>query len=217
MSYHRAWNATHCSKELEVFARRQQIKEDVVLRTNPGHAAYRSHVVGIAHIVAEYKGGAGCRCGQAREDVKESGLTSAVVTKDGGDLTFVDSKIDAVHCLDFWMPALVERLIELGYPDRFAAFHLAHHWLHIAIRLLTRNERIRLAVRWRHLQIFLWKRRDTSTSIIYRQLISLLLKGKKNNSINKEVIDSLEYLHTFFKFFRTFILFLKGFVQSVHQ
>lgn len=155
MSYHRAWNAAHCSKELEVLARCQQIKEDVVLRANPGHAAYRPHVVGIAHIVAEYESGAGCRCGQAREDVEESGLTSAVVAKDGGDLTLVDSKIDAVHCLDFRTSALVERLVEVGYPDRFAALHLAHHRLHVAIRLLARDERIRLAVRRRHLQTFL--------------------------------------------------------------
>lgn len=108
MSYYRARNATHCSEEFEMLARRQQIKEDVVLRTDSGHTAYRPHVVGITHIVTEYEGGAGCRCGQTRENVEEGGLASAVVAEDGGDLTLVDSKIDAVHRFDFRMPALVE-------------------------------------------------------------------------------------------------------------
>lgn len=159
VSYHRARNAAHCGEEFEVLARRQQIEEDVVLRADPGHAAYRPHVVGIAHVVAEYEGGAGWRRGQTREDVEEGGLAGAVVAEDGGDLTLVDGEIDAVHRLDLRMPALVERFVEVGYPDRFAALHLAHHRLHVAVRLLARNERVRLAVGRRHLQTFLWKQR----------------------------------------------------------
>lgn len=146
MSYHRAWNATHRGEKLEVLARRQQIEKDVMLRTDSGHAAYCSHVVGIAHIVAEYESGAGCRCGQAREDVEESGLAGTVVTENGGDLTLIDSQIDAVYCLDLWTPALMERFVEVSYPDRFAALHLADYRLHVTIRLFARNERIRLAV-----------------------------------------------------------------------
>lgn len=147
VSYHRAWNATHCGKEFEVLARRQQIKEDVVLWADSGHTAYRPHVVRIAHIVTEYEGGARCRCGQTREDVEEGGLAGAVVAQDGGDLTLIDSKIDTVHRFDLWTPAFVERFVEVGYPNRFAALHFAHYRLHVAIRLLARNERVRLAIR----------------------------------------------------------------------
>lgn len=153
--YHRAWNAAHGGEELEVLARRQQIEEDIVLRTDSRHAAYRSHIVGVADVVAEYESGAGGRCGQTRENVEESGLAGAVVSEDGGDLALVNGQIDAVHGLGLRALALVVRFVEIGYPDRLAALHLAHHRLHVAIRFLARDERVRLAVRRWHLQIAL--------------------------------------------------------------
>jgi len=147
LSYHRAWHATHCGEELEVLAWRQQVEKDIVLRTDSSHATYCSHIVGIAHIVTEYESSAGCRCGQTRKDVKEGGFAGTVVTENGGDLTFVDSQIDAIHRFDFRTPALVERFVEISYSDCFAAFHFAHHRFHIAIRLLARNEGIRFTIR----------------------------------------------------------------------
>lgn len=155
MSYHRAWNATHCSEELEVLTRRQQIEKDIVLWTDSGHAAYRPHIIGIAHVVTEYESGAGCRCSQAREDVEEGGLTSAIVTENGSDLTLVDSQINAIHRLGLRTFTLVVRFVEVGYPDRLTTLHLAHHRLYIAIRLLARDERVRFTIRRWHLQIFL--------------------------------------------------------------
>lgn len=123
-----------------------------MLRTDAGHAADRPHVVGIAHVVAEYERGAGGGRGQAREDVEEGGLAGAVVAEYRGDLALVDGQVDAVHRLGLRAPALVIRLVEVGYPDRLAALHLAHHRLHVAIRLLAGDEEIRLAVRRRYLR-----------------------------------------------------------------
>lgn len=99
MRNHRTWNAAHRSEELQVFARCQQVKKDVVLRANTGHAADRPHVVGVTHVVPEYEGSAGGGCGQTGEDVKKSGFAGAVVTKYRGDLAFIDGQIDAIHCL----------------------------------------------------------------------------------------------------------------------
>lgn len=155
VSYHRAWNATHCCEELEMLTRRQQIEKDVVLRTDAGHAAYRPHIIRIAHVIPEYEGGTRCRCSQTREDVEESGLTGAVVAENGSNLTLVDSQINAVHCLGLRTFTLVKRFVEVGYPDRFATLHLAHYRLYIAIRLFAWDERIRFAIRRWHLQIFL--------------------------------------------------------------
>lgn len=213
MSYHRARNAAHCGKEFEVLARRQQVEEDVVLRTDPGHAAYRPHVVGIAHIVAEYKGGAGCRWGQTREDVEEGGLAGAVVAEDGGDLTLVDSEVDAVHRLNLRTPALVERFVEVGYPDRLAALHLAHHRLHVAIRLLARNERVRLAVRRRHLQTFLWKQRPW---YLHNSLTinAFIVKRGKFTRLQKSLLNTSECLSYVFT---KFLGFLYYFEEFIHQ
>lgn len=140
--YHRAWNSTHGGEVFEMLARRQQIEKDVVLRTDSCHAAYRPHVVRVADIVAEYEGGAGSRCGKTRENVEEGGLAGAIVSEDGGDLPLVDGQIDAVHSLGLRTLAFVIRFVEIGYPDGLAALHFAHHRLHVAIRLLARNERV---------------------------------------------------------------------------
>lgn len=90
MLNHRARDSTHRSEELEMLARCQQIEEDVMLRTDTGHAADRPHIVRVTHIIAEYERGAGGWGGQAREYVKKSGLASAVVAEYRGDLTLVD-------------------------------------------------------------------------------------------------------------------------------
>lgn len=151
--YHRARYAAYRGEELQVLARRQQVEKDIVLRTYAGHAADRPHVVGVTHVVAEDQSGAGRGRGEAREDVEEGGLAGAVVAENSGDLALVDGQIDAVHRFDLRASALVIRLVQVGYPDRLAALHLAHHRLNVAVRLLAGDEGIRLAVRRWNLQV----------------------------------------------------------------
>lgn len=149
--YDRARYTAYRGEELEVLARRQQVEEDVVLRAYAGHAADRPHVVAVTHVVAEDQSGAGGGRGEAREDVEEGGLAGAVVAEYSGDLALVDGQIDAVHRLGLWAPALLVRLVQIGYPDRLATLHLAHHRLYVAVCLLAGDEGVRLAIRRRNL------------------------------------------------------------------
>lgn len=158
MLYHRAWNTTHGSEEFKVLTWSQQIEKDIMLRADPRHAAYRSHIVGVAHIIAEYESCASGRWSQTRENVEKSGFAGAVMSEDGGDLALVNGKIDAVHSLDLRFPAFVIWFVEIGYSDCFAALHFAYYWLHVAIRFFARDEGVWLAVRWWYLKITLWKR-----------------------------------------------------------
>lgn len=98
------------------------------------------------------------------------------MSEDGRDLALVNSKIDAIHSFGFRTSALVIRFVEIGYSDRLTAFHLSHHRLYVAIRLLARDERIRLAVRRWHLQIDVWKRWSYS---IHSPISSIIERKEK--------------------------------------
>lgn len=67
-------------EKLQVFFRGKIVEEDVVLRTDAGHAADFVHVVRITNVITENVRGAGRRCRQPGEYVEERGLTGAVVT-----------------------------------------------------------------------------------------------------------------------------------------